>query len=85
MVKTPGLPNIIGNILMITGTKNAANESNGAFKTTQVPMIGLESSDIGMYAYRRNENFDASLSNAIYGASTTVQPPAIVLIPQIRY
>lgn len=85
MVKTPGLPNIIGNILMITGTKNAANESNGAFKTTQVPMIGLESSDIGMYAYRRNENFDASLSNAIYGNSTTVQPPALSLIPQIKF
>lgn len=79
------MPNIIGNILKITGTKNAANESNGAFKTTHAPMIGLEASDIGLYAYQRNENFDASRSNAIYGASTTVQPPAIVLIPQIRY
>lgn len=85
MVKTPGLPNIIGNILTITGTKNVANESNGAFKTTQASTIGLEASDTGTYAYGRDENFDASLSNAIYGASTTVQPPAIVLIPQIRY
>jgi len=30
-------------------------------------------------------DFDASRSNAIYGASTTVQPPAVKLIPQIRY
>ncbi len=30
-------------------------------------------------------DFDASRSNAIYGASTTVQPSAITLIPQIRY
>ena len=84
-VLSAGLPNIIGNILEITGTKNAVNESNGAFKTTRAPVIGLKASDIGLYAYQRNENFDASRSNAIYGASTTVQPPAIVLIPQIRY
>lgn len=28
---------------------------------------------------------DASKYNAIYGSSTTVQPPAIVLLPQIKY
>ena len=73
-----GLPNITGNILMITGTKNVTNESNGAFKTTQAPTIGLEARNDGAYAYQRNENFDASLSNAIYGKSTTVQPESIV-------
>lgn len=30
-------------------------------------------------------SFNASLSNSIYGKSTTVQPPAIQLIPQIKY
>ena len=29
--------------------------------------------------------FNAGLSNAIYGASNTVQPPALSLIPQIRF
>ena len=29
--------------------------------------------------------FNASESNAIYGSSETVQPPAICLIPQIKY
>lgn len=29
--------------------------------------------------------FNASLANAIYGTSNTVQPPAICLIPQIKY
>ena len=29
--------------------------------------------------------FSASNSNPIYGASSTVQPPAICLIPQIKY
>lgn len=32
-----------------------------------------------------NVHFYASSSNTIYGASSTVQPPAITLIPQIRY
>ena len=29
--------------------------------------------------------FNASLSNAIYGNSDTVQPPALQLIPQIKF
>lgn len=29
--------------------------------------------------------FDASRSNSIYGSSQTVQPPAILLIPQIKF
>ena len=29
--------------------------------------------------------FNASKSNPIYGNSSTVQPPAIQLIPQIKY
>ena len=30
-------------------------------------------------------NFNAADSNAIYSKSSTVQPPAITLIPQIKY
>ena len=30
-------------------------------------------------------DFNASQSSAIYGASDTVQPPAIFLIPQVKY
>lgn len=29
--------------------------------------------------------FDASRSNPIYGRANTVQPPAITLLPQIKY
>ena len=29
--------------------------------------------------------FDASHCNKIYGSSNTVQPPALMLIPQLRY
>lgn len=35
-------------------------------------------------SYQR-QYFDASRSNPIYGSSTTVQPPSIKLIPQLRY
>ena len=34
---------------------------------------------------RRTIRFNASRSNILYGASNTVQPPAISLLPQIRY
>ena len=30
-------------------------------------------------------NFKASDSNSIYGASNTVQPPTLSLLPQIKY
>ena len=33
----------------------------------------------------RGVAFDASRSNATYGKSNTVQPPAIVSIPQIKF
>lgn len=33
----------------------------------------------------QNIKMDASRSNSIYGSSTTVQPPALSLIPQIKY
>jgi hypothetical protein len=36
-------------------------------------------------SYARGISFDASRSNPIYGASTTVQPPAIKLLPILRY
>ena len=29
--------------------------------------------------------FDASRSSSIYGKSKTVQPPALILIPQLKY
>lgn len=34
---------------------------------------------------KKTLNFNAAGSNSIYGASDTVQPPALTLIPQIKY
>ena len=83
-VLAAGIPNINGNVWAYA-RKNMA-ESTGAF---------IKSTNGGIYAYSnpspstdlvdRNITFDASESNSIYGASQTVQPPALSLIPQIKF
>ena len=85
-----GLPNITGNFyirdyngnrlsaVISSSTKNAFESGTytGNYgKTTSNPDT-LSSSDL---------TFDASRSNAIYGKSSTVQPPAAKLIPIIKY
>lgn len=76
-----GLPNITGTF-EVWGRKNAT----GAFAFVGAPESYynlnhtseiLESLDTFM--------LNANRSSSIYGASNTVQPPALVLIPQIRY
>ena len=68
-----GLPNIEGNVALRSSWGNSNNTKNGVFKDS--------------YSYGNDENtssssgtmlnFDASLSNSIYGNSTTVQPQTI--------
>ena len=66
---TAGLPNI-------TGQSNVwgSNSESGALKTTITGTAGLGSK---VYSVVGNIRLDASKSNAIYGNSTTVQPPAV--------
>lgn len=71
-----GLPNITGNM---GGAAYTHDSSSGAYSWTgcfvnkgDVHRIGHD----GAYGQFRNTQFDASKSNSIYGASTTVQPPA---------
>lgn len=76
-----GLPNITGELVYWGGTEFFGS---GAF-------VGSGKSDqwgLGGPVTDKDNNsalFDASRSNPIYGASATVQPPAIKLIPVIRY
>ena len=77
-----GLPNITGIALSYGVTRANTSHPEGAF------MHGDQS--IGYLLGETNTKtnklaFDASKSNPIYGGSTTVQPPAIKLIPIIRY
>lgn len=73
-----GLPNITGNI--------------SAFKSS-ISGAFVGSNDTNRYdgwndnedEYAVSTSFDASRSNSIYGASTTVQPPAMTVIYCIKY
>lgn len=77
-VKAAGLPNITGEI------GNAVEEDNsyakGAFKVGPNRYGGSGSGQNDAVII-----FDASRSNAIYGASSTVQPPAVTMQYIIKY
>lgn len=79
--KEAGLPNITGNVgdFYING-----NTCNGCFSLSTTSQFRVRNTD-GDYKTFRGAELDASLSNAIYGNAETVQPPTIVLIPQIKY
>lgn len=86
---TAGLPEIYGAVsrLPMSMMNGAETFFSGVFKDSVAPS-GLwtatgsgQSEVIGAGTLA----FQASDYNAIYGKSSTVQPPALQLIPQIRY
>jgi len=82
-VKQPGLPNITGELGSNTRIWNGGTtgtSSSGAF----VPSHGSYIIATGSGA-PTVQGFDASLSNPIYGASNTVQPPALTCRYIIKY
>ena len=78
-----GLPEITGKIYPIFSTENIVAGCSGAFTGT-IAYDGTRAAGNTNMAWV-NVYFDASKSNAIYGASDTVQPPSLVLIPQIKF
>lgn len=77
-----GLPNITGDV---TGTDdNLAGYTTSACYISQRGLNINWDSATGYYGGVRIA-FDASKSNAIYGRSETVQPPALAMIAQIKY
>ena len=72
-----GLPNITGTF---GNTEESYSSFSGAFSPSHTPGGAGSDGDGGT-----NVVFNASQSNPIYGASNTVQPPAITLIAQIKY
>ena len=80
MILEAGLPNILGsagyfNSLIEYVYSGAMFEKSSKY-TADANNGGAQAKEIG---------FDASRNNKIYGNSDTVQPPSIVLIPQLRY
>ena len=72
-----GLPNITA--VNTGGAGGSANSSGAAYKDRLSTAFASGSYQLTL------RSFDASKSNAIYGAANTVQPPAISLITQIKY
>ena len=81
-----GLPNITGKI-QFYGNRGGVQKQEGAFYPTKTINNTVPAADQSLEGFGKDEDiiFDASRSSNIYGASDTVQPPAIVLLPQIRY
>ncbi len=77
-IKGSGRWNYIG--YTDTGTFDGALNVNENSNPTVGSVDGNNAQDRGY-----SITFNASLSNAIYGASSTVQPPALKLIAQIRF
>ena len=76
-----GLPNITG-ILQFRSAFINGSAYTGAFSAI---FQEYKSASTGGGNSPAGANFDASLSNATYGNSTTVQPETINMIPQIKY
>lgn len=82
-----GVPNISGKMAFVTPA-NYHRYLSGCF-TSVTLSTGDDNARSGWPATADKAvygvNFDASASNSCYGASSTVQPPAITYIPIIRY
>lgn len=85
-VKAAGLPNITGTSLGNSYTGSSFDKyATGAFATlNDVSLLTLPSVGEGADNITKVD-FKASRSNSIYGASSTVQPPALTLLPCIKY
>lgn len=83
-VKSPGLPNITGSFYIQEFTND-----NGPAITEGALYSELRTGVIDCANGTGNQVWalmlDASRSNSIYGNSDTVQSPALVFIPQIKY
>lgn len=91
-VKNAGLPNITGALSTYNDSiLSLFNNVTGCFKRDQPKDSSLTYDNLpkntSQYAadYCNGGIFDASKSNAIYGNSTTVQPPAVTMRYIIKY
>lgn len=81
--KQAGLPNIAGYFQAPYAGGGDPSLFGGAFSSNVFNFRFVNGGSSGVIGGRAD--FDASLSSSIYGNSQTVQPPAIVMIPQIKY
>lgn len=85
-----GLPNITGDVYNTNKYGGAGfwNTRTGAFKQASTGSINYVSGDYAIQGsdfFNSTLGFDASLSNSIYGNSTTVQPSSLCMNIIIKY
>ena len=85
----PGLPNIQGQATFRVGNSGSyvsiLRSGDGSFAAERdgaTQIFRAESVNADVFSVL---TINASRSSSIYGASTTVQPAALQLIPQIKY
>lgn len=78
-----GLPNITGRTCRVFGGNWSTYPSSGAFRASRTLDRCYKIANDNQNGWV-NLNFNASNSNGIYGRSSTVQPPAIKLLPCIK-
>ena len=82
--KSAGLPNITGTTSCFQADywRRSGGEATGAFRAS-LRAGGTDGNDDSDTCGQ--DTFNASWSNAIYGASDTVQPKSLTLLPCIKY
>ena len=81
---TAGLPNVEGWFENENGIEYLATKAdNKLFKLSQVAGSYNGHSDSGNAGVKLQ--FNANGYNQVYGASSTVQPPALSLLPQFKF
>lgn len=85
-VLAAGLPNIRGTMNDIPSGANNFSKTGAFTDSSQAETRWyLDANNSGQIRFLFPLSFNAANSNAIYGSADTVQPPALQLIPQIRY
>lgn len=88
-VLTAGLPDISGEISAVRFNPGTPQQPTGCFSNS---IYNIDGETLNLPNVSASNNsassiiaFKASDGNNIYGASDTVQPPALALIPQLKF
>ena len=79
-----GLPNVLGVLSHSSSWQTMAGVSGAMYNIGTSTYSGNVQNKTDSGGVWRDVGFDASCSNPIYGASDTVQPPALTLLPCIK-
>ena len=82
-----GVPNLTGSVLCTAGTPSKALLRNptGAFRSSIISQGYIPQNSSTSIEGIETLIFSAESGNSIFGRANTIQPPAISILPQIKY